>query len=131
MSTPSKKAIQWARDNPEKRKLIVDRYRKSERGIYKSISAHLKRTYGISYEEYLDLYEIQGNVCAICGRSELIRDYKDNRKVRMPLFVDHNHNTGKVRGLLCSKCNTGLGMFEENINSLITAISYLKETSLA
>ena len=72
--------------------------------------------YNITKEEYLEKIKIQNNCCKICGKS-------NNNK---NLFVDHNHKTNKVRDLLCAKCNTGLGMFEENIEYMNNAISYLK-----
>lgn len=129
-STKSEQTLKWARENPEKRKEHQDKYRKTDKYRYSYVSNHLKRTYGISYEEYMDLYKIQGEVCSICGRTELRRNFKKSREQLLPLFVDHCHKTGVVRGLLCSKCNTGLGMFEDKISSLTAAISYLKGTDL-
>lgn len=61
--------------------------------------------YGITLSEYDELFEKQGGVCFICGRSNL-----DGRR----LFVDHNHSTGEVRGLLCQFCNIHLGWYEDN-----------------
>jgi len=80
----------------------------------------LKRFYGMTPAQYEALLEQQGHACAIChakkpgGRTKLF-------------FVDHCHNTGKVRGLLCMRCNTGLGLFLDNPKFLLSAISYLKE----
>lgn len=64
------------------------------------------------------MYCQQGSKCKICGihQDELIKK----------LVVDHDHNTGIVRGLLCDKCNRGLGHFDDNINKLLNAIEYLK-----
>jgi predicted HNH restriction endonuclease len=59
---------------------------------------HLKRTYGMTTEEYDTMLNAQGGRCAICGESPL----------RRRLHVDHDHETGRVRGLLCSRCNTAL-----------------------
>lgn len=72
-------------------------------------------TYGLSEQEYMALIEKQANRCAICGS-------KDEGKV---LCVDHDHNTGKVRGLLCHNCNVGLGNFKDNSEVLASAIGYL------
>ena len=58
--------------------------------------------------------------CEICGASP-----KDGKR----LCIDHNHTTGKLRGLLCDKCNTGLGMYKENITLLKKAITYLERTN--
>lgn len=77
-----------------------------------------KHRYGISLEEYKEMYKQQGGVCAICL---LPGDFE-----KRELFVDHCHSTGKVRGLLCRACNHGIGIFKDNINSLIQAVEYLK-----
>jgi len=78
-----------------------------------------KKRYGITEFEYRELLDQQGKVCAICGKSsELNRDGA--------LHIDHNHETGKIRGLLCYQCNTGLGSFKDSINLLGQAIEYLR-----
>jgi hypothetical protein len=82
----------------------------------------IQRTYGISYEEYVRLEEAQSNSCAICKSPESL-----NKRTSGKLFVDHCHATGKVRGLLCSKCNHGLGHFNDDVNLLNLAISYLTQ----
>ena len=76
---------------------------------------YLKRVFGISEEEYLTLAQEQGNTCAICHKSSGTRR----------LSVDHEHGTKKVRGLLCGRCNVGLGMFMDNTMILANAIDYL------
>lgn len=76
-----------------------------------------KTTYGISIEEYDKIYEEQGGGCKICGR------HQDTIKKR--LHVDHDHKTGKVRGLLCNQCNVMIGMAFENPNVLTRAIKYI------
>lgn len=63
----------------------------------------------------------QDNKCAICG----IEFGIDNSKDRP--HVDHDHKTGIVRGLLCMKCNAGLGLFGDNIDNLVSAVCYLEE----
>jgi hypothetical protein len=85
---------------------------------YKSF---IRRTYGISYEEYIELKELQGNCCAICKNPDSVTKRTDR------LFVDHCHTTGEVRGLLCSKCNHGLGHFNDNPSLLLSAIAYLTQ----
>ena len=75
-----------------------------------------KRKYGITLEEYNMLLGKQKNVCAIC--SEVCSS-------KRRLAVDHNHETGAVRGLLCSNCNRGLGLFKDKIDRLNKAIEYL------
>jgi hypothetical protein len=66
--------------------------------------------------------------CDICGGSEFAgsRNNKHLGKI-YPLVMDHNHETGKFRGMLCSHCNRGLGNFKDNINTLEIAIKYLKD----
>ena len=123
----SKIATEWRKNNPEKAKIIQEKYRSSEKYVLTYANSHLKRKYGITYEDYLSMYELQNKSCKICGKSELRRNYQEKREQLLPLFVDHCHKTGKVRGLLCSKCNTGIGMFEDSIENLTSAISYLKE----
>lgn len=75
----------------------------------------LKRKYGITLEVYQILFEQQNGVCAICKRSE----------ERRTLAVDHNHKTGKVRGLLCGSCNRALGLFNDDPEILATAREYV------
>ncbi|MEK6881646.1 MAG: endonuclease VII domain-containing protein [Nanoarchaeota archaeon] len=84
----------------------------------------LKKKYGIDIIKYNEISKKQKNVCAICVNSEKDKDYKT--KIIRQLAVDHNHETGKVRGLLCSKCNKALGLFKDNIEILEKAIKYLK-----
>jgi len=74
---------------------------------------NLIRNYGITVDDYNKMLEEQGGRCVICT--------DDN----VPLAVDHNHDTGEVRGLLCRKCNSGLGMFKDNDLLLIAAAGYL------
>jgi hypothetical protein len=81
--------------------------------------------HGITGKEYKKMCSEQDNVCAICKNGETVK-YKG--KIRR-LSVDHNHKTGKVRGLLCDDCNKGIGCFHEDIKALEVAIAYLKSHS--
>jgi hypothetical protein len=83
----------------------------------------MKRHFNISLEEYSELFNLQQGLCSICGRPESTRTSTGNLK---NLAVDHDHISGKVRGLLCHNCNLALGMFEDNPNFLISALEYLK-----
>ena len=74
---------------------------------------NLKRRYNLEVKEYIALCEEQGGLCAIC------------QTFTPRLCVDHSHETGENRGLLCHKCNVGLGQFNDNIQLLADAISYL------
>ena len=80
------------------------------------ITAYMRK-YGITIEKYEILLAEQNGCCAIC----LAVTGSDGKR----LAVDHNHETGEVRGLLCDNCNTGLGMFKDNPSLLAKAINYL------
>lgn len=80
---------------------------------------HLKKYYGISNEEYLKMFDEQKGCCAICNISQT--------ELKKKLFVDHCHNTGKVRGLLCRQCNSVLGYAYDNVDILTKSIEYLKK----
>ncbi len=76
------------------------------------------KAYGISKDKWEALFEKQNGKCPIC-KTELGRDRNTH--------VDHCHNTGRIRGLLCSHCNTGLGNFFDDKDILLQAVEYLKE----
>lgn len=78
------------------------------------------KAYGLTYHSYRRLYELQARRCGICSE---IREWDGTGK--LPFVVDHDHATGKVRGLLCAQCNSGLGFFRDRRDSLINAITYL------
>ncbi len=78
----------------------------------------LKRRYGITLEQWDEMYEAQGGCCAICGTTEPGGSGR--------FHVDHCHDSGNVRALLCSTCNAGLGSFKDNPELLQAAIEYLE-----
>lgn len=78
--------------------------------------------YGITLDEYNEMSESQGHVCAICGNAET--SYYG--KTLKSLAVDHCHQSNAVRGLLCSACNRGLGFFRDNPETLLNAANYLR-----
>lgn len=90
------------------------------------LDRHFRYTYGITLDRYNELFTNQNGLCAICLQPES----QENNGKRERLRVDHCHITRFVRGLLCSKCNTGLGHFKENIVSLERAIVYLTEATI-
>ena len=94
----------WYQQNKERRKQEM------------RVNAYM-RQYGITIEEYEILVAEQNNGCAICNAST-----GSNGK---RLSVDHNHQTGEVRGLLCDDCNTALGKFKDDPSLLAKAITYL------
>lgn len=120
----------------EKREQILDKCKdyyqshKKEIKMYPSSNPeykkdrYLQRTYGITLNDYNELLEAQNGVCAICGNPETTINKRGNRV--QDLAVDHDHTTGKVRGLLCRKCNRILGDANENIAILTMATNYLK-----
>lgn len=88
--------------------------------------SHIKQTYGLTWEDYVSLYERCNGKCTICKTPvELMGRTKKHANVAR---IDHCHATGKVRGLLCNECNKGLGCFKDNIESLKNAINYLEES---
>lgn len=78
----------------------------------------MKRKYGIDYSEFIAMSNKQNNKCAICGND------LDMGKLT---HVDHDHKTGKVRGILCRNCNHGLGNFMDDISLMAKAIDYLRK----
>lgn len=82
---------------------------------------------GFGVFEYLDMHKEQGGVCKICGRPEFMR-HGSSGKVK-DLAIDHCHQTNVIRGLLCSACNTSLGLLKDNVETLKSAIKYLEESS--
>lgn len=78
----------------------------------------LKTKYAMTVDDYLEMLERQENRCAICGGVN-----KTGRR----LYIDHCHDTGKVRGLLCLNCNAGLGQFSDSLALLESATDYLRK----
>ena len=85
-------------------------------------SAYLQRNYGISFADYNGLLKKQGGKCAICGGEGFLMKACH----RIKLVVDHDHATGKVRGLLCHNCNRALGLLHDNPVTINNALEYLK-----
>lgn len=97
--------------------------RLSDNGFANSHKHNLKK-YNLSVEEYNEMIKSQSSLCAICGNEESsINKYGNKRR----LAVDHCHATGKIRYLLCGKCNQALGLLNENKNILQKMIEYLEE----
>lgn len=98
----------WEKENPEAH-LRIKR------------NKHLKKTYNITLKDYEMLLEQQNYRCKICNSDEA-GSYES-------FAVDHNHDTGKVRGLLCFPCNFLLGNCREDVNVLHSAVLYLQENN--
>lgn len=108
----------WAHDNP-------DRKRRSDaaaqrRSLPENRRARtLRNRFGITQDDYLSMLEKQNGKCAICGMA--VEEYNQKH-----FHIDHDHNTGKIRGLLCFRCNYCIGWMGENVDILERAIQYLK-----
>lgn len=86
---------------------------------------NLKKFFGITPEQYDELFDEQDGVCAICKQPEVVKHHSTNEV--QCLTVDHDHATGLVRGLLCTKCNKGIGLLRDNPVFLRNAASYLEK----
>ena len=92
------------------------KYRESEHGKRKERDSHFRRKYNITLEQYDKMAEQQKGLCILCGLPEIGRR----------LAVDHNHQTGKVRGLLCHQCNCCIGFIENKNLSIKKIQKYLE-----
>lgn len=95
--------------------------------LYNEKNPHIKHAqrlsaYGLTPEMYDGLLKNQNYKCAICGEEQ-------NAQHRNKLYVDHNHETGKVRGLLCNNCNFAIGHLKDDIQLLKNAIKYLEDNN--
>ena len=107
-------AQEWGRSHPESRRQIIQNW-KSRTDIPKhNRKIWNKRVYNLTPEDTERLSKSQKGVCAVCGEG-LTSKY----------HIDHDHITGKIRGLLCRSCNLGLGFFQDSVPKLMAAIQYL------
>lgn len=102
----------WYKDNPGYNKIY---YKNHQRQAKRN---RIKQKYGLSHEDWVKMWLGQDGNCAICG--EPFAQQSDT-------FIDHNHKTGKVRGLLCNKCNLGMGYFNDNPELMIKVVNYLNK----
>jgi hypothetical protein len=108
----------------ERRKRAKDPAGYAKRRSDAAWKTSLLREYGITPEVYQALFEAQGGRCAICRRESNYLDPRYGKTRR--LAVDHDHNTGKIRGLLCNQCNTALGKLGDSATSVMRAVEYLR-----
>lgn len=103
--------------DPVKRREVKRKYWKkySKKNTEKIRAKNFRDRYGIGIEEYEALKDQQDGKCSIC------------ETVGHVLYVDHCHDTKKIRGLLCQKCNTGIGMLQDSIEVLKKALRYLEK----
>jgi hypothetical protein len=105
---------QWQKDNAERVRAYRKQYNATRRSVLRE--QHLVRKFGITLDEFEAMLAAQGGGCAVCGRSA---------PEGTSLHVDHDHDSGVVRGLLCFTCNGALGMFTENEHLLTRAADYV------
>ena len=113
----AERAKAWQARNPDKHAEILRRYRESGRAAELMRRAHLKRKFNLSVEDYEAMLAKQGGGCAICAAPA---------PEGQSLHVDHCHDSGAIRGLLCFRCNAGLGLFDHDGERLARAASYLQ-----
>lgn len=89
--------------------------------------AHLKFKYGLTHDDVVALWDLQGQSCAVCWRPITVPPLEGGGGSHMKYAaVDHDHATGEVRGLLCFQCNTGLGSFRDRPDVLREAAAYVE-----
>jgi hypothetical protein len=103
---------QWSVQNPARVRANMQRFTESGKRKVSNRKSHLKRKYGMTLDDFDALLASQGGGCAICGKPD-------------PDNVDHDHVTGRVRGILCWNCNIGVGQFEDSEDRLAAATSYI------
>jgi Recombination endonuclease VII len=111
----------WYRPSHEGQELKVRKLNKTAMRHY-----GLKRLYGLSIDAYNTMLAAQNGVCAICERPESGRNASGELK---PFSVDHNHETGEIRGLLCTQCNYMIGHCRESRDILLAGVRYLDKHS--
>jgi len=128
----------WRYNHPEESNERHKRYEKRnkikrhkyyvENGV-EVFNRRLKRYFGITVDDYYDMVKKQGNRCAICGKNETSQAYNrfKNKKTIKRLSVDHDHDTGHIRGLLCSRCNSMLGNVYDDPKILKKCVEYIIE----
>lgn len=122
----------WREANPEKVKAGSDRGNAKRLAdpeyLRRKREAAGVRLYGVTQEEYDRVFAEQDGKCAICRKPPSGRPNGKARDVLEPcLHKDHDHVTKRFRGLLCGNCNTALGLFGDDVDTLLAAVAYLKE----
>jgi Recombination endonuclease VII len=111
------RVTQWQQANPDRVK-ATQRARRSKPEVKRAERArHLRTKYGITIEQYDEMLAGQGGGCAICGREP---------RPDISLHLDHDHDSGQLRGILCFRCNNALGDFDDDVSLLRAAVRYLE-----
>lgn len=120
-TTPEKRKATLSKYNntPERKKIMKEYYEKNKD---RHKDKMLMRNYGISLDEYKKMLSEQNGKCYICE--------KHHSSQKKSLSVDHCHETGTVRKLLCSNCNTSLGLLKEDMNRIKKLINYIEENKI-
>jgi hypothetical protein len=115
------RARQWAKDNPERRAAYQAEYRNRPEVKRAMRNLYYRRTYGITADEADQILAAQNGRCAICSRPAPDR--------LASMHLDHDHETGRIRGFLCLDCNQGLGKMRDSPDLLLRALVYLRQHS--
>lgn len=107
----------YAKTAAKKHKAKILAYKRKWREREVSRDYELRTAFGITHKDYEAMLETQDGTCAIC--------YGPQNMGKKHFAVDHNHDTGEIRGLLCNRCNMTLGLVKENIPLLMDMVSYL------
>ncbi len=110
------RAQKWREENLDRFRENQRRMRNTPEGKARQRAGHLKRKYGITVQQYDALLASQGGGCAICGRLP---------QPDVSLHLDHDHDSGQLRGVLCFRCNNALGDFDDDPALLQQAVGYL------
>jgi hypothetical protein len=118
----------WRKRNPEK----IRKYRRTyaakypieiEEKNFRTKVIFLKKV-NLTFDEFKQMLDEQKHLCAICGKPEMLTHQSGTPRL---LCIDHNHKTGAVRGLLCQRCNSALGFFNDDPNLIRRALAYLEK----
>ena len=130
-STPSKYPQGYFKDKPCKKcgeafspTAPSEKYCSNACGSWVFDDNYLRKSYGIGKDDYDKMYIDQKGVCLLCNEEGF--SMHKNSKDSVKLVVDHDHNTGRVRGLLCHNCNRGLGLFKDDVVRITKVLEYLK-----
>lgn len=107
----------WSENNREKLREYsrAAYHRNKDKAKKATYASTIKRVYGLTIEAYNTMCEAQGNACALCCKPFVKKPH-----------IDHDHETGVVRGILCGPCNTGIGKLGDTVESLERAVAYLR-----
>ena len=115
-NTPSQNSSRWAKKNPEKVALYRQRWMAKNPTYLRAHS--LRRKYGVTLDQWEEVFNAQGRICAICST-----DYPGHR---YGWQMDHDHEDGRLRGILCSSCNFAIAIYERKLlPNLDKAMAYL------